>query len=112
LTLNRIRDSNQGDLISADAELELLGSGFEFTEGPAWSTGGQFLIFSDIPGDQMWRWDEEVGFESHRNPSCMANGNTFDREGRLVTCEHATSRVTRVEADGSTSVLASGASLI
>jgi gluconolactonase len=102
-----VSDADKQDLIRADTELELIGSGFGFTEGPAWSVDEECLIFSDIIGDQIWKWDEAHGFQSYRQPSHMANGNTFDRDGRLVTCEHATSRLTRVEKDGSTSVLAS-----
>jgi gluconolactonase len=101
-----VSDAEGRDLIRADTDLELIRSGFKFIEGPAWSAAG-FLVFSDIVGDQMWRWDEREGFQSYRQPSHMANGNTFDREGRLISCEHATSRVTREEADGSTTVLAS-----
>ena len=68
---------------------------------------GSFLLFSDIIGNQMHRWDAHGGVSSFRQPSQMANGNTWDRQGRLLTCEHATSRVTRTERDGSITVLAS-----
>jgi gluconolactonase len=101
-----VSDTEGHELLSEGTDLELVRAGFEFTEGPAWSTAGGFLIFSDIIGDQMWRWDEQDGFKSYRQPSHMANGNTFDLEGRLISCEHATSRLTREEADGSTTVLA------
>lgn len=95
-----------GRELLANAEPELVQSGFGFTEGPAWSPSGGFLVFSDIPGDQLWRWDEAGGVDSFRKPSHMANGNTYDMDGRLISCEHATSRLTRVEPDGSTTVLA------
>ncbi|HLH99781.1 MAG TPA: SMP-30/gluconolactonase/LRE family protein [Acidimicrobiales bacterium] len=98
--------SEDGRELLVDAEVELVQSGFDFTEGPAWSPGGGFLVFSDIPGDQMWRWDEAGGVDSFRKPSHMANGNTYDMDGRLITCEHATSRLTRAEPDGTTTVLA------
>ena len=78
-----------------------------FTEGALWHSGQSYLLFSDIIGDQMHRWDAQQGLRSFRHPSHMANGNAWDRNGRLLTCEHATSRVTRTEHDGSITVLAS-----
>lgn len=86
---------------------ERLGTGFLFTEGPVWHPRGRFLIFSDMPGDHMRRWSAAEGITTFRKPSRMANGNTFDRQGRLLTCEHATSRVVRLEPDGQLTVLAS-----
>ena len=79
---------------------EKLGTGFVFTEGPVWHPRGKFLVFSDMPGDHMRRWSARDGITTFRKPSDMANGNTYDRQGRLLTCEHATSRVTRTESDG------------
>jgi gluconolactonase len=95
-----------GDRQLFSGGLELVHAGFGFTEGPAWSVSGNYLVFSDIPGNQMWRWEEDGGLSSYRASSNMAHGNAFDREGRLVSCEHAMSRLTRVEADGGTTVLA------
>jgi gluconolactonase len=95
-----------GRLLIDNAELRLIRSGFSFTEGPAWHYDGRYLIFSDIPGNQMWRWDERNGLASYRCPSSMANGNTFDGQGRLLSCEHATSRLTRAELDGTVTILA------
>ncbi|HXG02620.1 MAG TPA: SMP-30/gluconolactonase/LRE family protein [Candidatus Binatia bacterium] len=88
-------------------EFERLGTGFLFTEGPVWHPGGRFLIFSDMPGDHMRRWSAREGVTTFRKPSNMANGNAYDRQGRLLTCEHATSRVVRTEPDGRITVLAS-----
>jgi gluconolactonase len=88
-------------------EFEKLGTGFLFTEGPVWNPTGTFLIFSDIPGDHMWRWSAQDGISTFRKPSRMANGNAYDRQGRLLTCEHATSQITRTEPDGCLTVLAS-----
>jgi gluconolactonase len=99
-------NDTSGRALIGGAELELVKGGFSFTEGPAWHVAGSYLVFSDIPGDQMWRWDERNGFASYRRPSNMANGNSFDGEGRLLSCEHATSRLTRAELDGTTTVLA------
>ena len=81
-------------------DVETIGTGYLFTEGPVWHPAGAFLIWSDMPGDHIRRWSARDGVTTFRKPSNMANGNTYDRQGRLLTCEHATSRVTRTEADG------------
>ncbi len=89
------------------AGVERLATGFRWTEGPAWFGDARQLIFSDIPNNRIMRWDEETGAVSvFRKPSNNANGNTRDRQGRLVSCEHATRRVTRTEYDGRITVLA------
>ncbi len=85
---------------------ERLGTGFLFTEGPVWHPTGRFLLFSDMPGDHMRRWSARDGVTTFRKPSDMSNGLTYDRQGRLVACEHATSRVTRTEPDGRVVALA------
>jgi gluconolactonase len=82
------------------AAFEKLGTGFLFTEGPVWHPTGKFLVFSDMPGDHMRRWSARDGITTFRKPSSMGNGNTYDPQGRLLTCEHATSRVTRTEPHG------------
>ena len=102
-----VRDPRLAELISAEAELEVVASGFQFLEGPVWQPAGRHLIFSDIVGDRMYRWSQAEGVTVFRQPSHMANGNVYDREGRLLTCEHATSRVSRTEPDGQVVVLAS-----
>lgn len=85
---------------------ERLWTGGGWTEGPAWFDDG-WLLWSDIPNNRILRWSEADGAISvFRQPSNGANGNTVDREGRLVTCEHHTRRVTRTEADGTITVLA------
>ena len=94
-------------LVEPAAALERLVSGFQFLEGPAWHAGRQSLVFSDIIGDVICCWNETVGLSVFRSPSHMANGNTWDREGRLLSCEHATSRVCRTDADGRYEVVAS-----
>lgn len=86
---------------------ERVTTGFQFTEGPAWHASRRELLFSDIIGDTMYRWSEAGGLAVFRQPSHMANGNTWDREGRLLTCEHATSRVSRTGLDGDYEVLVS-----
>lgn len=102
-----VRDPRFTDLIRADAELERLATGFDFTEGPVWHPHRKTLVFSDMPGDHMRRWTAEEGITTFRKPCNMANGNTYDRQGRLVTCEHASSRVSRTEHDGTIVTLAS-----
>jgi len=101
-----IRDPRFRDIVGDDAPLERLGTGFEFTEGPVWHPYEKHLTFSDMPGDTMRRWTAAGGITVFRKPSNMANGNTYDRSGRLLTCEHATSRVVRAERDSSITVIA------
>jgi len=101
-----IRDDRFRSVVGDDTGVEQLGSGFDFTEGPIWHPYEKHLIFSDMPGDHMRRWSAGEGVTTFRKPSNKANGNTYDAEGRIVTCEHATSRVTRTEKDGSITVLA------
>ncbi len=100
-----IRDDRFRAVVGDDVEFEELGSGFEFTEGPIWHPVERHLIFSDMPGDHMRRWSAEAGIETFRKPSNMANGNAYDREGCIVTCEHFTSHVTRTNLDGSIEIL-------
>jgi gluconolactonase len=89
------------------AKVERLGTGYRWCEGPVWFGDGRFLLWSDIPNNQILKWEEETGAISvFRKPSSNANGNTRDREGRLVTCEHEARRVTRTEHDGRMTVLA------
>jgi gluconolactonase len=87
------------ELVDEDAELERLGTGFTFTEGPLWNPDG-FLLFSDMPGDVRRRWDAESGVTEVANPSNKGNGMTFDLDGRLIVCEHVTSSVVRMDPDG------------
>ena len=102
-----VRDPRLAEIIAADAQMEPLATGFQFLEGPVWLPAARALIFSDIPGDAMFRWDAVNGTTIFRQPSHKANGNTLDSQGRLLTCEHATSRVVRQEPDGRLTVLAS-----
>lgn len=89
------------------AKVERLASGMRWSEGPVWFGDGRYLIWSDIPNNRMMKWEEETGAISvFRRPSNYANGNTRDRQGRLVTCEHGTRRVTRTEYDGTITVVA------
>jgi gluconolactonase len=86
--------------------VERLATGMLWGEGPVWFGDGRHLVWSDIPNNRMMRWDEETGAVGvFRKPSNNANGNTRDRQGRLVTCEHLTRRVTRTEYDGAITVI-------
>ena len=88
------------------AAVERLFTGARWAEGPVWIGDGGYLIFSDIPNNRMLRWLEETGEVTvFRSPSNYSNGNSRDRVGRLLTCEHDTRRVTRTEYDGTVSVL-------
>ncbi|HEX3917134.1 MAG TPA: SMP-30/gluconolactonase/LRE family protein [Caulobacteraceae bacterium] len=88
------------------ATLERLWTGARWAEGPVWFGDQRCLVFSDIPNDRLLRWSEETGQVSvFRQPSHNANGNTRDRQGRLITCEHRARRVTRTEIDGTITVL-------
>ena len=89
------------------AAVERLYTGCRWAEGPVWFGDGRYLLWSDIPNNRILKWEEETGRVSiYRRPSDFGNGNTRDRQGRLVTCEHGGRRVTRTEIDGSISVLA------
>ncbi|MCW3474150.1 SMP-30/gluconolactonase/LRE family protein [Limobrevibacterium gyesilva] len=91
------------------ASVERLYTGCRWSEGPVWFGDGRFLLWSDIPNNRILKWDEETGAVTpFRRPSNNANGNTRDRQGRLITCEHDTRRVTRTEYDGSITVIADG----
>src|ERR671935_772912 len=87
------------ELVDEDAELEQLGTGFTFTEGPIWNPDG-FLLFSDMPGDVRRRWDPDSGVTEVARPSNKGNGMTIDNDGRLIVCEHVTSSVVRMDPDG------------
>ena len=89
-----------------NAALERLWTGGRWTEGPVWFGDGRYLLFSDIPNNQILRWAEESGQVTvFRSPSNNSNGNTRDNQGRLITCEHRFRRVTRTEYDGTITVL-------
>jgi gluconolactonase len=100
-------DERFGACVRETAKVERLFEGCRWAEGPAYFPAGRYLVWSDIPNDRMLRWDETTGQVGvFRSPSRYSNGNTVDREGRLVTCEHGARRVTRTEHDGSITVLA------
>jgi gluconolactonase len=88
------------------AGVERLATGCRWCEGPVWFGDGRYLLWSDIPNNRILRWDEVTGqVSAFRQPSNFSNGQTRDRQGRLVTCEHGGRRVTRTEYDGRITVL-------
>lgn len=91
----------------ATSKVEMLGTGFRFTEGPVWDVRGGYLLFSDIPGNRIRKWTPQDGIEDFRFPSGKSNGLTRDSQGRLIACEHANRRVSRTEEDGTIVTIAS-----
>ena len=104
--LYEIFDKRFRSLMIGIAHLDKLADGCIWAEGPVWFADGGYLLWSDIPNNRMLRWTPETGVSTFRAESNNSNGNTRDRQGRLVTCEHLTRRVTRTEPDGSTTVIA------
>jgi gluconolactonase len=86
------------DLIEAGAP-ERIATGFNFTVGPVWHPDG-YLLFSDILGNTIYKWTPDGKVETFRSPSGHSNGLTFDKQGRLIVCEHSNRRVSRTEPDG------------
>ena len=87
--------------------VERVATGTRWAEGPVYFPAGRYVLFSDIPNNRIMRFSEDDGHLSvFRQPSMNSNGNTIDREGRLITCEHSGRRVTRTELDGSITIIA------
>lgn len=100
-------DPSFNDCLIGHARVERLWTGARWSEGPVWFAAGRYLLWSDIPNNRILRFDETDGnVATFRQPSNNSNGNTVDRQGRLVSCEHLTRRVTRTEHDGSITVIA------
>ncbi len=105
--VREILDERFAPLVNPNARLDRLHTGCRWAEGPAYFPAHRMLVWSDIPNDRMLRYDEATdGVGLFRQPAGYSNGNTLDREGRLVTCEHGNRRVTRTEHDGAITVLA------
>lgn len=100
------REPQLKSLICIEEPLRKVVDGFLFTEGPVWHPVERHLTFSDIPASRIYRWSAEAGLSTLRDPSNKTNGNAYDRQGRLISCEHVTSRLIRVEPDGSRTTLA------
>lgn len=106
MSLYDILDPRFNDLIVGNALLERLADGFRWAEGPAWFGDMEALVFSDVPSNRMLLWREAGGLQVFREPSGYANGNSRDRQGRLVTCSHLHRAIQRTEHDGRIVVLA------
>jgi gluconolactonase len=98
-----VRSEGLRRLVDENVEVEQLGTGFTFTEGPIWNPDGEFLLFSDMPGDTRRRWDEANGVQVVMSPSNKGNGMTLDATGRLLVCEHSTSSLVRMDPGGTNS---------
>lgn len=92
--------------VLGNAPVKQIATGFDWVEGPVWFGDANCLLFSDIPSNRIMRWSPDDGISTYRAPSNYANGHTRDRQGRLISCEHGTRRVTRTEHNGSITVLA------
>jgi gluconolactonase len=105
--LYEISDARFSSLIHSNARLETLWTGARWCEGPVYSAAGKYLLWSDIPNDRLMRWDETDGSVSVFQQPCLhQNGHTTDLEGRLVSCEHGGRAVSRIEHDGTRTILA------
>lgn len=91
--------------ILPNAQLEILGTGFRWLEGPVWFADQDCLLFSDLPNNRIMRWSESGGISVFRQPSGYANGHTRDRQGRLIGCSHLDRCITRTELDGRVTVM-------
>jgi gluconolactonase len=101
-----IRDGRLTGIVGTRVEFERIASGCLFTEGPLWHPQGEYLLWSDMPGDHLRRWSKLDGVTTFRQPCNKSNGLAWDRQGRLLACEHASSQVTRTETDGRITPLA------
>ncbi|MQY69245.1 MAG: SMP-30/gluconolactonase/LRE family protein [Firmicutes bacterium] len=93
-------------LVGQNESIFRIGGSFQLTEGPVWLKEDGCLLFSDVPASIIYKWSSDQGLSEWRKPSHNADGNTVDREGRLITCELGSRRVTRTEKDGKITVLA------
>ena len=105
LTISSAQAEDDRSLIEPGAKVQKLADGMKFTEGPVWLPIEKKLVFSDIPNSKLMQWSEKGGLSVfHRSEN--ANGNILDLQGRIVSCQHGARNVIRIEADGSTTVLA------
>jgi len=102
----RSRDRSLSSIVPRDSKVERLATSFQFAEGPVWNVSGGCLLFSDIPTNRIYKWSPKDGITLFREPSGNSNGLTYDKQRRLVICEHSNRRVSRIEKDGAYTVLA------
>jgi gluconolactonase len=101
-----LKSESLAELIDPAAEVERVATGFTFTEGPLWNAEGEFLLFSDMPGDVRRRWSEDEGVTEIMRPSNKCNGMVYDADANLLVCEHVTSSLVRERPDGTRETLA------
>jgi gluconolactonase len=101
-----VKSEQLAELIDPAAEVERVATGFTFTEGPIWNKEGEFLLFSDMPGDVRRRWSERDGVQEVMRPSNKCNGMVYDAAGNLLVCEHVTSSLVREHLDGTRETIA------
>lgn len=101
-----ILDERFRSLVVMHAAVERLHTGMRWVEGPVWFGDHRSLLWSDIPNDRVMRYDEQTGAVTEFRRGGHVNGNTRDRQGRLVSCEHSGRRVVRTEWDGTVTVIA------
>ncbi len=106
MTFFESHDARFARFVMGNAPVKKLATGFDWVEGPVWFGDAGCLLFSDIPNNRILRYTPDHGISTYRAPSNYANGHTRDRQGRLLSCEHGTRRVTRTELDGSITVIA------
>src|SRR5207249_7319245 len=100
VTSLEVRDPRLTVVVGAEVTFEKIAGGCLFSEGPLWHPREQYLLWSDMPGDHLRRWSARDGVTTFRTPCNKSNGLTWDRQSRLLACEHASSQVTRTEPDG------------
>jgi gluconolactonase len=101
-----VKSDKLAELVDPAAEVERVATGFTFTEGPIWNAEGEFLLFSDMPGDVRRRWSEAGGVEEVLRPAWKCNGMVYDSSGNLLVCEHVSSSLVRERPDGVRETLA------
>ena len=99
-------DPRFSSYVMGNASVKQLATGFDWVEGPVWFGDAGCLLFSDIPNNRILRYTPGSGISTYREPSQYSNGHTRDLQGRLVSCEHGTRRVTRTELNGAITVIA------
>ena len=95
-----VRDDQFHDVVAPGTQLEPIATGLKITEGIIWHPRDNYLVFSDMGVGVVYKWSKQEGLTVLRKPSNITNGNFIDRQGRVVSCEHATSVVSRLEPDG------------
>ncbi|RLJ36175.1 gluconolactonase [Litoreibacter meonggei] len=101
-----VHDPSFANFVMGNAPVKQLATGFDWVEGPVWFGDANCLLFSDIPNNRIMRWTPGDGISTYRAPSNYTNGHTRDHQGRLISCEHGTRRVTRTEHNGTITVIA------